>query len=87
MVITKHWINNEFVLKEADLYFSQLPASHTGENRKGVVMDAMMVFDIAQKILCYTADGAANRKTCFEHLQPALKAERIKAGRGSDSEC
>ena len=60
MVLTAHWVNNEWNLKHTIIAFQQLPYPHTGMHIQNVTFKILQDFSITTKALTITIDNGAN---------------------------
>ena len=88
IVVTLHWIDDAWCLKNIVLDFKYVSLRHTGENMKNIVMDSLKEYNLSHRILCVTTDGAANMKTFFRGLFADMKKDRKIFGKNAaDGEC
>ena len=83
IVITLHWIDEDWALKNIVLDFKYVPVRHTGDNMKNIVMDSLKEYSLSHRILCVTTDGAANMKTFFRGLSTDMEKDRKISGRNT----
>ena len=76
IVVTLHWIDEAWRLKNIVLDFKYVPLRHTGENMKSIVMDSLKEYHLSHRGLCVTTDGAANMKLVFRGLYADMEKER-----------
>ena len=60
MVLTAHWINNEWDLKHAIIAFQRLPHPHTGIQIQNATFKILQDFSITTKALTITIDNGSN---------------------------
>ncbi|CAB4424784.1 unnamed protein product [Rhizophagus irregularis] len=75
MVLTAHWINNEWNLKHAVIAFQRFPHPHTGLQIQKVTYKILQDFSIATKALAITIDNGANQVAAMKLLTTTLSNE------------
>ena len=60
LVITLHWIDNQWKLRNVILDFRYIPRKHSGENMKDTVMETLREFKVAHRIFGATTVKAPN---------------------------
>jgi hypothetical protein len=73
MVLTAHWIDNEWKLKHVIIAFQRFPHPHTEQQIKEVTLKIFEDFSIATKASTVTIDNGANQVTAMELLSTALR--------------
>ena len=76
LVITLHWIDNQWKLRNVILDFRYIPRKQSGENMKDTVMETLREFKVAHRIFGATTDGAANMVKFFELLLIDMDVEK-----------
>ena len=72
MVLTAHWVNNEWNLKHTIIAFQRLPYPHTGMHIQNVTFKILQDFSIATKALTITIDNGANQVAAMRLLLNTL---------------
>ena len=72
MVLTAHWINNEWDLKHTIIAFQRLPHPHTGRQIQNATFKILQDFSIATKALTITIDNGANQVAAMRLLSTTL---------------
>ena len=72
MVLTAHWINNEWDLKHAIIAFQRLPHPHTGIQIQNATFKILQDFSITTKALTITIDNGANQVAAMKLLSTTL---------------
>ncbi len=72
MVLTAHWVNNEWNLKHTIIAFQRLPYPHTGMHIQNVTFKILQDFSIATKALTITIDNGANQVAAMRLLSNTL---------------
>lgn len=75
MVLTAHWINEEWNLKHAVIAFQRFPHPHTGLQIQKVTYKILQDFSIATKALAITIDNGANQVAAMRLLTSTLSNE------------
>ena len=75
MVLTGHWINNEWDLKHAVIAFQRLSHPHTGEEIQKATLKILKEFSIATKASTITIDNGANQVSAMKKLSTILLNE------------
>jgi len=75
MVLTAHWINNEWNLKHAIIAFQRFPHPHTGSQIQKATYKILQDFSIATKALSITIDNGANQVAAMKLLTTTLSKE------------
>lgn len=75
MVLTGHWINNEWNLKHAVIAFQRLPHPHTGDEIQKATLKILKEFSIATKASTITIDNGANQVSAMRKLSTILLNE------------
>ena len=75
MVVTAHWINNEWNLKHAIIAFQRLPHPHTGVQIQNATFKILQDFSIATKALTITIDNGSNQVAAMRLLSEQLLKE------------
>lgn len=75
IVLTGHWVNNEWDLKYAVIAFQRLPHPHTGEVIQKATLKILKEFSIAAKAITITIDNGANQVSAMNKLSSALLEE------------
>ena len=75
MVLTGHWINNEWELKHAIIAFQRFPHPHTGQQIQEVTLKIFQDFSITTKALTITIDNGANQVAAMKLLKTTLATE------------
>ena len=75
MVVTAHWVNNEWNLKHAIIAFQRLPHPHTGEQIQNATFNVFQDFSITTKALTITIDNGANQVAAMRLLSEKLLEE------------
>src|SRR6266540_2331383 len=68
IVLTAHWVNNEWNLKHTIIAFQRLPYPHTGMHIQNVTFKILQDFSIATKALTITIDNGANQVAAMRLL-------------------
>src|SRR5437763_745932 len=68
MVVTAHWVNNEWNLKHAIIAFQRLPHPHTGIQIQNATFKILQDFSIATKALAITIDNGSNQVAAMRLL-------------------
>ena len=61
MVLTAHWIDNEWKLRHAIISFQSFPYPHTGEQIQKATFKIFQEFSIITKVLTITIDNGSNQ--------------------------
>ena len=75
MVLTAHWVNNEWELKHAIIAFQRLPHPHTGVQIQEATFKILQDFSIATKALTITIDNGSNQVAAMRLLSTKLLQE------------
>jgi hAT family C-terminal dimerisation region/Domain of unknown function (DUF4413) len=75
MVLTAHWINNEWNLKHVVIAFQRFPHPHTGQQIQEATLKIFQDFSIATKALTITIDNGANQVAAMRLLSDTLATE------------
>jgi len=75
MVVTAHWVNNEWNLKHAIIAFQRLPHPHTGVQIQNATFKILQDFSIATKALTITIDNGSNQVAAMRLLSEQLLKE------------
>ena len=75
MVVTAHWVNNEWSLKHAIIAFQRLPHPHTGVQIQNATFKILQDFSIATKVLAITIDNGSNQVAAMRLLSEQLLKE------------
>jgi hAT family C-terminal dimerisation region/Domain of unknown function (DUF4413) len=75
MVLTAHWIDNEWNLKHAVIAFQRFSHPHTGLQIQKVTYKILQDFSIATKALAITIDNGANQVVAMRLLTTTLSNE------------
>ncbi|CAB5362785.1 unnamed protein product [Rhizophagus irregularis] len=75
MVLTAHWINNEWNLKHAIIAFQRFPHPHTGLQIQKAIYKIFQDFSITTKALAITIDNGANQVAAMRLLSTTLSDE------------
>src|SRR5215213_4682521 len=75
MVLTAHWINNEWQLKRSIISFQRFPHPHTGLQIERATFKILQDFSIATKALSITIDNGANQVAAMRLLSTTLSEE------------
>jgi len=75
MVLTAHWINNEWNLKHVVIAFQRFPHPHTGQQIQEATLKIFQDFSIATKALTITIDNGANQVAAMRLLSDTLAIE------------
>ncbi|CAB5389087.1 unnamed protein product [Rhizophagus irregularis] len=75
MVLTAHWINNEWNLKHAIIAFQRFPLPHTGLQIQKAIYKIFQDFSITTKALAITIDNGANQVAAMRLLSTTLSDE------------
>ena len=75
MILTGHWIDNEWSLKHAVIAFQRLPYPHTGDEIQRATFKILKEFSIATKALAITIDNGANQVSAMNKLSTKLLQE------------
>ena len=75
MVVTAHWVNNEWNLKHAIIAFQRLPHPHTGIQIQNATFKILQDFSIATKALAITIDNGSNQVAAMRLLSEQLLKE------------
>ncbi|GBC31091.2 zinc finger BED domain-containing protein RICESLEEPER 2-like [Rhizophagus irregularis DAOM 181602=DAOM 197198] len=73
MVLTVHWIDNEWKLKHVIIAFQRFPYPYTEQQIQEVTLKIFEDFSIATKALTITIDNGANQVAAMRLLSTALK--------------
>ncbi len=72
MVLTAHWIDNEWNLKHVVIAFQRFPHPHTGKQIQEATFKIFQDFSIATKALSITIDNGANQVAAMKLLATTL---------------
>src|SRR6266536_1306219 len=72
MVLTAHWINDEWNLKHVVIAFQRFPHPHTGKQIQEATFKIFQDFSIATKALSITIDNGANQVAAMKLLATTL---------------
>ena len=72
MVLTAHWINDEWNLKHVIIAFQRFPHPHTGQQIQEATLKIFQDFSIATKALTITIDNGANQVAAMKLLSTTL---------------
>lgn len=72
MVLTAHWINDEWDLKHVIISFQRFPHPHTGEKIQEVTLKIFQEFSIATKASTITIDNGSNQVAGMKILSTKL---------------
>src|SRR5271170_8040932 len=72
MVLTAHWINDEWNLNHIIIAFQRFPHPHTGLQIKDATYRILQDFSIATKALAITIDNGSNQVLAMRLLSNAL---------------
>src|SRR6266508_3658671 len=72
MILTAHWVNNEWNLKHTIIAFQRLPYPHTGMHIQNVTFKILQDFSITTKVLTITIDNGANQVAAMRLLSNTL---------------
>jgi len=72
VAITSHYIDENFVLQEDLLDFTEVDWSHSGINLSEHIHEVLFKYDICEKLFCITTDNASNNDTTCEELSDRL---------------
>ena len=75
MVLTAHWINNEWDLKHVIIAFQRFPHPHTGEQIQETTLKILQEFSIVTKASTITIDNGANQVAEMKILSTRLAKE------------
>ena len=75
MVLTAHWINNEWDLKHVIIAFQRFPHPHTGEQIQEITLKILQEFSIVTKASTITIDNGANQVAGMKILSIRLAKE------------
>ncbi len=75
MVLTAHWINNEWDLKHVIIAFQRFPHPHTGEQIQEITLKILQEFSIVTKASTITIDNGANQVAGMKILSTRLAKE------------
>lgn len=75
MVLTAHWINNEWNLNHAVIAFQRFPHPHTGLQIQKATYKILQDFSIATKALAITIDNGAKQVAAMKLLTTTLSSE------------
>ena len=75
MVLTAHWINNEWDLKHVIIAFQRFPHPHTGEQIQETTLKILQEFSIVTKASTITIDNGANQVAGMKILSTRLAKE------------
>ena len=75
MVVTAHWINNEWNLKHAIIAFQRFSHPHTGQQIQEATLKVFQDFSIVTKVLSITIDNGANQVAGMRLLSSILSTE------------
>src|SRR6266487_803102 len=75
MVLTAHWINNEWDLKHVIIAFQRFPHPHTGEQIQEITLKILQEFSIATKASTITIDNGTNQVAGMKLLSTRLSRE------------
>jgi hypothetical protein len=75
MVLTAHWIDNEWNLKNAIIAFQRFPYPHTGEQIQLATFRIFQDFSITTKALPITIDNSSNQIAAMKLLSEKLSQE------------
>jgi len=70
--ITVHWIDSEWILREALISAAQLKGLHTGENIAHNLYQVLSEYQIVEKLFCITTDNASNNHTMARDLSQKI---------------
>ncbi|KAF6153012.1 hypothetical protein GIB67_021617 [Kingdonia uniflora] len=72
LCLTRHFVNNDWVLKKKILSFVKMECDHTGEDISKVVMNCLLDWNIEQKLTTITLDNATSNDTMIANLKMNL---------------
>jgi hypothetical protein len=75
MVVTAHWVNNEWNLKRVIIAFQRFPHPHTGQQIQEATLKVFQDFSIVTKALSITIDNGANQVAAMRLLSSTLSNE------------
>jgi hypothetical protein len=75
MILTAHWIDNEWNLKNAIIAFQRFPYPHTGEQIQLATFRIFQDFSITTKALPITIDNSSNQIAAMKLLSEKLLQE------------
>src|SRR5216110_2887529 len=75
MVLTAHWINDEWNLKHVIIAFQRFPHPHTGQQIQEATFKIFQDFSITTKALTITIDNGANQVAAIKLLSTKLSRE------------
>jgi len=67
-----YYIDSNFDYHQEFLSFKRLRDHHTGENMASIVLEVLGYYEVADKLLEMTTDGAANNTTLARSLEEKL---------------
>ena len=72
VAITSHYVDNNFILQEDLLDFSEVDMCHNEINLAEYIYKVLFQYEIYQKLFCITTDNASNNDTTCEELSDLL---------------
>jgi len=75
MVLTAHWIDNEWKLRHAIISFQRFPYPHTGEQIQKATLKIFQEFSIITKVSTITIDNGSNQVAAMKLLSTVLSNE------------
>jgi hypothetical protein len=77
LAVTIHYIDHDWKLCNSLLTFTALEGQHSEERLAKALFDALVDFQICNKLLAITSDNASNNNTMMVHLQTLLGQESL----------
>jgi hypothetical protein len=77
LVITAHWIDNEFDLKEILLDAVEVEGAHSGVNIASYLLTALEEFSLNDKLFCITGDNASNNRTMTQEIERHISSFKV----------
>jgi len=72
MVLTAHWIDNQWDLKHVIVAFQRFPHPHTGQQISATTSKIFQEFSLTTKALSITIDNGANQVSGMNLLKDTL---------------
>ncbi|GAU98982.1 hypothetical protein RvY_10048 [Ramazzottius varieornatus] len=76
LVITLHWINSRWKMRDIIIDFIYIPKEHSGEHMKDVTIDALRKYKSAHKAFGVSTDGALSMVKVSELLQKEMEVDK-----------
>ncbi|PLW26950.1 hypothetical protein PCASD_23745 [Puccinia coronata f. sp. avenae] len=79
MVVTVHFISNDWVLKKKIISFKELPTPHTGSAIGSQLINTMVDWKIMNKVTFIMVNNASSNNVAVSHVRSVLKEQSSSA--------